>query len=497
MKLYLFAVVACALEFVQAGPARAASYVIDGLTLDQSVRKQPNFSRYRCEPSAFPGITECSRGQPPTPPSGGTPSGKVMHTEDGTAVYLMAALSPVALNDDMVRREIDKLANEFKEQPKRIERLPERPGVPNSVIAVWGNVELRLLRPEDFREGDFDPIWPGIFLDPLGDMERSAKEGLPIYRVTGGPGYVYSASFDPTGHGHRRTDAVDIARPLAEKFELELRDTLKKDPSRASSDYGLWPDVARLTRNLALNTSPTIANEALDRAFAGEPSKKLRSHVWALLPLGTVNYLAEQEHSSVDSIYRANTKYPGICSDIQDLLSSSSSEPFSEFLYYTIGEFDKALQINPNSIIIDVINYARGHELLQSLLENVPPVVKEKLRSQDDYSLGVDVGPVNSALTVLNWYPELYDRKLLAEVIPDFAERAAAMRPYFEAVLHHKSTPHADDAAYMLGWLAYHRRPIQGGDRLSVAGDDGGQWRFQTSGRDAAAGEDFHPISAA
>lgn len=207
----------------------------------------------------------------------------------------------------------------------------------------------------------------------------------------------------------------------------------------------------------------------MDRAFAGEPSKKLRSHVWALLPLGTVNYLAEQEHSSVDSIYRANTKYPGIRSDIQDLLSSSSSEPFSEFLYYTIGEFDKALQINPNSIIIDVINYARGHELLQSLLENVPPVVKKScvLRT---YSLGVDVGPVNSALTVLNWYPELYDRKLLAEVIPDFAERAAAMRPYFEAVLHHKSTPHADDAAYMLGWLAYHQGQFKEGiDYLSQA----------------------------
>jgi hypothetical protein len=257
-----------ALEFAQAGPTYAASYVIDGLTLGQSVRNQPSFRRYRCEAEIFPGITECTRGQAGTP-SGGTHSGKVMRTEDGTAVYLMATVSPATLNDDAVRTEIEKLSSEFKEKPRRIERLSERSGVPNSVIAVWGNVELRLLRPEDFREGEFDPNWPGIFLDPLGDMERSVKAGLPIYRVAGGPGYVYSASFDSTGHGHRRTEAVDIARPLARKFELELRDILRKDRSSVGSDYGLWPEVARLTR---ISCSQYLCNDR-ERGIGSRPRR--------------------------------------------------------------------------------------------------------------------------------------------------------------------------------------------------------------------------------
>ena len=423
--------------------------MLGGFTLGEPVRRNRNFSLYRCESGVFRGTTECTRAQQG---SAGTVPDKVMHAEDGTAVYLMADVSSAGLGDDATGREIDSLSNTFKEQPRKIERLPARAGLPSIVIATWGDVELRQLRPEDMRGSD--PIWPGIFLDALGDMERSVKEGLPIYRVTGGPGYVFS--FDSTGHGHRRYEAVDIARPLVKTFEHELRQVLAKDRSRARTDYGLWSDVAALTRQLALDASPTIANAAQDRIFAGPPSSpKLRSHVWAFLPLGTVNFLSQLEHSSRVSPYRASTEYPGIRRDIEDFLSRNPSEPFNEFLYYAIGEFDRALATNPNSVIAGVVNYARGHELMQAMLEDVPPAVKEKMSAQSDELIGIDVGPVNSTLTTLNWYPELYDRKLLVQVIPNFAARAAAMRPYFEAALRDKSAPHADDAAYMLGWLAY------------------------------------------
>jgi len=64
---------------------------------------------------------------------------------------------------------------------------------------------------------------------------------------------------------------------------------------------------------------------------------------------------------------------------------------------------------------------------------------------------------VNTALFVLNWHPELYGDRLLGDVIPLFAERAARIRPYFEAVVKDKSSTLSDDAAYMLGWLAYHQ----------------------------------------
>ena len=62
---------------------------------------------------------------------------------------------------------------------------------------------------------------------------------------------------------------------------------------------------------------------------------------------------------------------------------------------------------------------------------------------------------MNDTLVTLNQKPELYGSKLLGTVVPDFAARAAAVQPWFEAVLRDGSTPQQDDAAYILGWLDF------------------------------------------
>ena len=137
-----------------------------------------------------------------------------------------------------------------------------------------------------------------MLLDPLNDLKLSVEAGLPVYKMTGGPGYVYCASFDANGRGKRRYDAIDIARPLARLFGQQLSKILAQDQLRASTDYGLWPDVAKLTRSFALDTSVTIANKALDDTFERLRSKKLRSHVWSILPMGSANFLEEHLHST-------------------------------------------------------------------------------------------------------------------------------------------------------------------------------------------------------
>ena len=462
MRSFLFALVVF-LDVLSMTPARPASYTVNGFTLGDSVRNRPTFKSYQCEDSSFDGIKECSRTvQQDTRLGAGTLSSKIMRAEDGTAIYLMTNLSPVSLDEAGIRKEIDGLSNEFKQPPKTVEWPTAPAATTRSAIAIWGDVQLRPVNPEDFDDGKFDPVWPGIFLDPLGDLEASVKAGLPIYRVTGGPGYIYCASFDRNGRGHRHYEAIDIARRLVKDFVPALQDILDKDQALAATDYGLWPDVARLTRHLALDTSPTIANQALDKGFEKYRSKKLRSHVWSLLPMGTINYLEGHEHSGKVSTYGPDTHYPGVRRDIQTFLKSNATDPFSDFLYYTVGEFDEALRTNPKSVISDVINYARGHELLQALLQDLPEPVRKKIdaeveRELTGYSRNYDAGPVNSTLIALNWSPELYDNKLLGDVIPNFAKSAAAMRPYFQAVLRDKTTAHSDDAAYMLGWLAYHQ----------------------------------------
>jgi hypothetical protein len=48
----------------------------------------------------------------------------------------------------------------------------------------------------------------------VGNFARSAKEGLPIYRIGGGAGFLWVASFDPIGRGILRFAAVDPSASL-------------------------------------------------------------------------------------------------------------------------------------------------------------------------------------------------------------------------------------------------------------------------------------------
>src|ERR1700756_2809283 len=48
----------------------------------------------------------------------------------------------------------------------------------------------------------------------VGNFARSAKEGLPIYRISGGAGFLWVASFDSIGRGILRFVAVDPSASL-------------------------------------------------------------------------------------------------------------------------------------------------------------------------------------------------------------------------------------------------------------------------------------------
>jgi hypothetical protein len=51
----------------------------------------------------------------------------------------------------------------------------------------------------------------GFLIDYLRDFTRSAKDGLPIYRIDGGPGFIWAASFDQKGRGTLRLAAVEVS----------------------------------------------------------------------------------------------------------------------------------------------------------------------------------------------------------------------------------------------------------------------------------------------
>jgi tetratricopeptide (TPR) repeat protein len=431
--------------------AAAAHYAVNGFVLERRIPlNSSNYRSYRCQPSEdFDDYTYCQRTEQRRTSLGeGQLTSGILHAKDGTAIYLMANLAPVSIDQSSIEKEISELSSEIGQRPTKVDWLRRSNGQPTSVVAVWGRIELQAIKIDasarDLIKTEKD-IGPGPMVDTLGDPVRSAKAGLPVYKIAGGAGYVYSASFDEKGRGHRHYVAADISRPAIEVFVPALRKVLQKDRSLGSSDYSLWPDVALATRNLSLGSSPEIADEELDKVFAGFPSQKLRSHVWSRLPLGTIDSLAGRVHWEV-STYGQKTEYPEIRDAIQKFLAAHPAEPFSEFLYYTLGDYDKALAANSHSVIASVIRYAIGFRIFGGLLEDVAKAVHIKLESAGDFDY---------TLSQLNAQSDVYGNKLLGTSVPDFAARAAAAQSWFEPVLRDSSSPLQDDAAYDLGWLAF------------------------------------------
>lgn len=437
-------------------PAGAAQYVIDGLALGSRVpTDSQNYRSYDCKPSDdFADLTWCQRSQRRSARGRNfTVSNTIAHAADGTSLYLMVNAAPVALNRSIIQNEIAQLSQEIGAQPAKVEWFPpdRRPGMPTSVIVYWGQIKLERLGGEDsgiVADGKSPRL--GVLVDSLGDLARSAKEyDFPVYRMVGGPGYLYAASFDESGIGHRHYVAINGAQLSVRHYERALQATLQKDRNLASDDYQLWPEVAAMTRRLALDTSPRTANELLDKIFDRFPSKKLRSHIWSILPGGAIIHLAMHQHGTID-VYGPKTTHPAIRRTIERFLADKPSEPFAEFLHYTIGDYEKALAANPNSVIGDVLHYAVGYDKVGSLAKEAMKIVDPS--KAGDYEDGID-----SAIGSFNEYSERPDSKPITVLVPNFAARAAAIRPHFEAVLRNGSARHADDAAYMLGWLTLHQ----------------------------------------
>ncbi len=296
-----------------------------------------------------------------------------IYDQDRTVIYTMMGAPAAALNTSVVQAEVQSLSSQMNEQPANVNWPNVQDGAPNAVFATWGSVKLEEVGGTDLSDiADGKDPHLGVLVDTLGDLPTSAKKGFPIYRITGGRGFLYTASFDANGRGRKRYIAIDPADLAVRQFQAALQKLLQQDQSLAKDDYRLWPDVAIMTRVLARDRSPKVANDALDAIFKKFPSKKLQSHVWALIPSGAILRLGANIYSRLDQ-YGPQTEHPDVRNAIQSFLASKQPDPFIEFAYYINGDFEKALSANPKSVIANVLHYAAGYKIMGSLFQNTLP----------------------------------------------------------------------------------------------------------------------------
>jgi hypothetical protein len=198
----------CASNAVLVQPAKAASpYVVDGVALGESFH---GTRHYHCSPSEqFADYAWCRRSH-----HGRTRRGtfvsitSILHGH-GSVAYVDREVRPAFFARNDIPGEIERLSAKFG-PPAQEMRLPVRENVSQAVIVVWGRLRLELLDGNDIPAIQSGTVSPqSMLVDHLGNVRESLRLGLPVYRLKGGPGYLWSADLDQGGRGHLRFLAMD------------------------------------------------------------------------------------------------------------------------------------------------------------------------------------------------------------------------------------------------------------------------------------------------
>jgi hypothetical protein len=224
-------------QLVLCGSARAATeYAVDGLTVGTQVDSgSARYREYKCNPSdQFESFIWCqkSRTQKQRRRSYAV-AYSLLRSQDGRISYINRSQEPAFLDSKESELNIERYSRKFGGSP-RIMKMPHRTGFPEGVIAVWGRVTLEPLDQQSIRIlADGQNPRRGFLIDYLRDFTRSAKEGLPIYRIEGGPGFIWAASLDQKGRGTVRLAAVDLSGLSPSAAPMAAADTPEFSPPPA------------------------------------------------------------------------------------------------------------------------------------------------------------------------------------------------------------------------------------------------------------------------
>src|SRR5262249_18724411 len=195
-----------------AGPQ--PTYAVEAVVLGSGVKlKSSMYREYKCGPSEqFDGFTWCQKSRRDKERRGSfEASYSILHAKDGTVVYANRSQQPAFFDGNETERDIQSYARKIGESP-RITKMPRRLGTLDAVMAMWGKIELEPLDDDSIKllaEGKSPR--KGFLIDFISNFARSAQEGLPIYRISGGAGFVWVGSFDQKGRGTLRFAAIDAS----------------------------------------------------------------------------------------------------------------------------------------------------------------------------------------------------------------------------------------------------------------------------------------------
>src|SRR5499427_3851189 len=204
------------------------TYVVAGLALGSRVQfDSSDYREYKCSPSEqFVEFTWCQKTRQEREPRGSANvTYSILHSHDGLVVYVNRYQEPAFFGP-----------NEAVEATRRKVTLEPLDSDSINTLAE-GRSPKR-----------------GYLIDFIGNFARSAKEGLPIYRISGGAGFLWVTSYDQRGRGTLRFAAIDSSAIYPNPLPSEARSsdaqatTLDEPAAAKRADAGadvVRQDVAR------------------------------------------------------------------------------------------------------------------------------------------------------------------------------------------------------------------------------------------------------------
>jgi uncharacterized protein/S1-C subfamily serine protease len=240
----------------QAPPTKSEpGYSVAGLALGGKVHFDSKaYREYDCNVSEqFEGFTWCTKRKDEREKRGTfKASYSILHSGNGTAVYINRFQEPAFWDDNEVNDDIARYSRKVGAEPK-ILKMPRRSGFPDGTIAIWGNVALEPLDNDSRKILAADKsVKRGILVDFLGNYTRSAREGLPLYRITGGAGFVWIAS-NKDGRGILRILAINPSTFYPPENELSLPPSPPPQARLPDKEYtriGWWTITYRVVGNM-------------------------------------------------------------------------------------------------------------------------------------------------------------------------------------------------------------------------------------------------------
>ena len=216
--------------------AAPTEYAVDGVAVGTQLNfGSASYREYKCNPSdQFEGFVWCQKKRTDKERRRSYITAySLLHSEDGNLSYINRSQEPAFFNPSEAELNIQQYSRNLGESA-RILKMPHRSGLPDGLIAVWGKITLEPLDQESINilANGKNPR-KGFLIDYLRDFTRSAKQGLPIYRIDGGPGFIWAASFDQKGRGTLRLAAVELSgfSPSSDPAPVLVQTTAQTPPS--------------------------------------------------------------------------------------------------------------------------------------------------------------------------------------------------------------------------------------------------------------------------